>query len=140
MKKIIVMLMIIMLVSIFFCGCIIKSNDQQTSLVVSDDSGDAGSIPNEIIVQAGNKFEFGLESNPTTGYTWIADIENEELLNLVSSEYTAEGEKDAAGSGGITTLVFQALKAGETTLTLTYAQDWEGGETDKEKTITITIQ
>ena len=49
-------------------------------------------------------------------------------------------DSEATGSGGIATLTFGALKKGETKLTLEYAQDWEGGEVDKTKEITVVVE
>lgn len=113
MKKTIILLLIsVLFISFFFGGCAIKSNDENTSLIISDDSGKAGSIPDGIVVKEANKFVFNLEANATTGYTWIVDIEDEELISLVSNEYTMDD--DTVGY-------------------LAYAQDWDGGERIKKR-------
>ena len=67
-------------------------------------------------------FEITLESNLTTGYSWQAGYD-ESFLELVSQTY--ESASDLMGAGGEETLVFKALKQGETEVTMVYKRPWE---------------
>jgi inhibitor of cysteine peptidase len=77
-------------------------------------------------VKAGNEFVIALESNPTTGYSWMATFEESEF-ELISDNYEAdETEGMVVGSGGTQYLRFKALKAGEFKINLGYQRSWEG--------------
>ena len=73
-------------------------------------------------VAADGTFEITLDSNPTTGYSWQAEYD-ETYLELV--DRTFEPSSDAIGAGGSETLVFKALRNGDTTVTLEYKRPWE---------------
>jgi predicted secreted protein len=101
---------------------------------------DAGQTIN---IGVGQQFVIALGSNPgSTGYSWQATYE-ETMLELIGgkSEYkpSAEAEEGLVGAGGIEYFRFQALKAGETEITLTYERPWEGGEVDQTKVFTVNI-
>ena len=76
--------------------------------------------------KAKDKLTIKLESNPTTGYEWIYQINNSDVLKLKSNDYK-ENDKDdkTVGAGGIQTYVFEAVKEGEATITLAYGRNWE---------------
>ncbi len=96
----------------------------------------------EIDINVGKEFIIALGSNPTTGYSWQADYD-EAMLELVGGEPTYEAdetEEPAMGAGGVEYFRFQALAAGETEITLTYAQPWEGGGVGETKVFTVNIE
>ena len=138
-KKSLIMLAALILTLFLLGGCVIRFNDGESSLKVWNTNGDPNTIPSEITVSAGSTFSINLQANATTGYSWNAVIEDENIVTLLTSEYTAD-DTDKVGSGGIATLTFSALEQGETALTLIYAQDWEGGETDKTIGITVIVE
>jgi inhibitor of cysteine peptidase len=76
-----------------------------------------------ISVAPGDIFEISLDSNPTTGYSWQADFD-QEYLELVSQEFVPP-QSDLVGAGGTEIFAFQALEVGETKLTLVYKRSWE---------------
>ncbi|MBQ0058575.1 MAG: protease inhibitor I42 family protein [Lachnospiraceae bacterium] len=81
-----------------------------------------------------------LAANPTTGYTWAASIDNEAMLTFVSDSYeTAPQSEGAVGVGGFTTMTFKAVGPGTATVTLTYGQQWEGGNKGETRAVTVTI-
>ena len=47
---------------------------------------------------------------------------------------------DVVGAGGIELFRFKALEAGETEITLTYEQPWEGGGMGETKVFTVVIE
>ena len=121
MKKAILILVVILVCAFVFAGCQIQlGGGGKTAIEMSSDAGDVDSLPDTLAASKGSTFAFSLEGNDTTGYTWQVMIEDEEIVELKSSEYVPE-DLDAQESGGITTLTFRALAKGETKLTLTYA-------------------
>jgi len=80
--------------------------------------------PEPIGVTAGESFNISLESNPTTGYMWEPEFDTE-FLKLVDRKYVADST--LIGFPGVETLVFEALKAGESEIKLVYKRSWENG-------------
>ena len=79
---------------------------------------------------ASNEVSIMLPSNPTTGSSWTAEIEDKSVALLQKDEYKADKtDSNLLGSGGTQILTFKLLKPGETKITLTYAQNWSGGGT-----------
>jgi predicted secreted protein len=131
MKKILLTALILTSLLVILTGC----NNTQ----VFNESGDIDTIPEELSVTAGETFIVNLDANETTGYSWSVNIADSDILTLDSNEYEAE-ETDAVGAGGMTVLTFKANETGETTIELTYSQDWDGGETANDITINVTVE
>jgi inhibitor of cysteine peptidase len=96
----------------------------------------------EINIGVGQEFIIALGSNPTTGYSWQASYD-ESMLELVGGEPTYEAEEtgdDVVGAGGTEFFRFLTLEAGETEITLVYAQHWEGGGVGETKVFTVVIE
>lgn len=70
------------------------------------------------------QFVIALGSNPTTGYGWQESYDRS-MLELVEKTYKSEAEEDIVGAGGVEYFRFQALKAGQTEVTLVYQRPWE---------------
>ena len=91
---------------------------------------------NQIDVQKGQTITIKLEANPTTGYTWeVVESEGAILRQVGETEY--EAESDLIGAGGVQTLRFEAVEAGEIELRLVYHRPWE---TDVEPLETFSLQ
>ena len=97
------------------------------------DSGQA------IDIGAGQQFVIALGSNPTTGYSW-QESHDQTMLELLEKSYKEEAKEGVVGAGGIEYFRFKALKAGQTEITLTYEQPWEGGETGETKVFTVYVK
>ncbi len=71
-----------------------------------------------IEVTAGNEFKIIIESNASTGYHWelVGELD-ESIVKFIKRDYQAS-EPVMPGSGGKDVWVFQAVAAGETTITL----------------------
>ena len=96
----------------------------------------------EIDIDVGKEFVIALGSNPSTGYSWTADYD-EAMLELVGGEPTYEADETdepVMGAGGVDYFRFLALEAGETEITLTYAQPWDGGDVGETKVFTVNIE
>ncbi|HUV02569.1 MAG TPA: protease inhibitor I42 family protein [Desulfobacteria bacterium] len=77
-----------------------------------------------------------LEANPTTGYTWdVVEPLSGPVMRQVG-EIEFESESDAIGAGGVQTVRFEVVNAGQTALTLVYHRPWE---TDVEPLKTFAI-
>ena len=90
----------------------------------------------QINIEEGQTITIMLEGNPTTGYTWdVADGTGAVLRQVGETEY--EAESDLIGAGGVQTLRFEAVEAGETELSLVYHRPWE---TNVEPLETFTVR
>lgn len=93
-----------------------------------------------IEVAAGNEFKIVIESNPSTGYHWdLVGALDESIIQFVSRDYRAD-EPVMPGSGGKDVWVFQAVAAGETTITLGYFPPGVAGTPAQEVTFTVMVK
>ena len=78
----------------------------------------------KIVLEKGQVLVLKLATNPTTGYDW-------EIVGLDSAILQQKGDvaykSDSAliGSGGVDIWTFEAVKSGQTHLSLTYHRSWE---------------
>ena len=84
-----------------------------------------------------------LESNPTTGCTWMVTVQDNGVAEYVGSKYVQDealaspsGEQ-IVGRGGQETFEFRCLKAGDATVTLKYGHAW--AENEIYRTLEATI-
>jgi predicted secreted protein len=75
-----------------------------------------------IRVAPGEDFALVLAGNPTTGYSWQAEVD-EECLQPLGREFEPRGS--GIGAGGREVLRFRALQAGETEIKLEYKRPWQ---------------
>lgn len=96
----------------------------------------------EITLKRGQTLTISLESNPTTGYSWqVIEIDAAILEQSGEAEYKqASGTEGMTGAGGVETWRFQALAAGQTTLTLGYMRPWESVPPLETFTVQVTIR
>ena len=93
-----------------------------------------------IEVTAGNEFKIIIESNPSTGYHWdLIGALDETIVQFVSRDYRAD-EPIIPGSGGKDVWIFQALAAGETTITLGHFPPGVDGTAAQEVTFTVVVK
>lgn len=97
---------------------------------------DAGTA--EITIRRGQQHTLAIESNPSTGYCWAAEYD-EESLTLVSEDYEQK-KSDVVGAAGIQKFTFRGLTEGSTTITLHYARPWESRSPEKTIQVTCTIK
>jgi len=89
----------------------------------------AYSDPDKIIeINAGTEFDIviSLDSNPTTGYSWVPAYGQDELV-LVDQNYQPgeNAQNGLLGAGGTEIFRFKAQKTGQTTITMSYQRPWE---------------
>ncbi len=81
-----------------------------------------------IRVAVDGTFAVELKGNPTTGYTWQADIDPQ-YLELIDQEF--EPRAEGVGAGGWEVFRFRALQVGATQLTFVYRRPWGGPPQDQ---------
>jgi inhibitor of cysteine peptidase len=81
----------------------------------------------EVAVAVGSTLTLALCANPTTGFQWeeIA-IGDPEVMQETDREYQAP-DSDALGASGREVWTFDTVMEGQTTLSTSYGQPWEGG-------------
>jgi inhibitor of cysteine peptidase len=125
MKKLLILMLIAAALTVAGCVGVAKTYD------------DPGQT---VDIEAKQEFIIALGSNPSTGYSWQASYD-ETRLKLVGgeSEYKEATSEGVVGGGGIEYFRFKALKAGQTEITLTYQQPWEGGSIGETKVFTVNV-
>lgn len=93
----------------------------------------------EYSLSPGSTLNLVLDSNPTTGYRWIAAYDDE-MLALVGKDYQTNNQSsNLVGEGGRDLWRFKALKAGKSEIKMTYARPWESVQPLKTFTLTVII-
>lgn len=115
---------------------VVGCNSGDTIELEADDNGKA------IELEVGQTLAITLDSNPTTGYSWEAAGEHDELAQVGEPEYKQRNQdKQMVGSGGQETLRFEAKKAGLVHLELVYHRPWEEGAQPAETfAVDVTIR
>jgi len=85
------------------------------------------------------EFIIALGSNPTTGYSW-QESHDQSMLELLEKVYKEQAEEGVVGAGGVEYFRFNSVKAGQTEITLTYEQSWEGGGIGETKVFTVYVK
>lgn len=76
-------------------------------------------------VNSGEEFTIELASNPTTGYQWEANWDDE-YITLIKKDYVPDPYLPGmVGSGGTEIYTFKALKPGQTNIGFDYIRPWD---------------
>lgn len=86
----------------------------------------------QVTLNGNNVLVVTLNANPSTGYGWYTD---NKLLRRVDESFKADSS--LLGAPGKLSVYFQAVSAGNTTLTLSYMRPWENVK--PEKTFSINV-
>ena len=78
-------------------------------------------------LEAGDTLVIELEGNPSTGYNWQVEEINLEVLEQVGEPEFKSDNAMLVGSGGMISLTFRAVGAGNSPLALVYLRSWEEG-------------
>ena len=114
MKKFVILITVAVIATSLLAGCV---GEIKTYI----DSGQT------INISVDQEFVIAIGANPTTGYDWEVSLD-ETMLELVEKTYKpAEEAKEykVVGAGGVDYFRFQALKTGETEITMVYKRPWE---------------
>lgn len=109
----------------------------------TETQGNAVETPKDVsegVTVKGSEITVVYKENPTTGYVWSYHIEDENIVKCISDENTQEHmDNTEAGRGSWRIFTFKTEKSGETAITMKYARNWEGGETEKEISLNVTV-
>ena len=94
---------------------------------------------NQVQIQRGQIVAVALESNITTGYRWEMAKSEQDVVQQVGEAKFEAGSK-LLGAGGVETLRFRAVKAGEADLQLVYHRSWEDKEPEKVFTCRVVVR
>lgn len=126
MKSKLVLMCAMVATSLSLCAC------SPVIDVSCDDFMNLQHISQEIEVTVDGSFTVTLCSNPSTGFQWSesAQISDQTILQQTAYEFVppTDGLLLAPGIPGKEIWTFQALKKGESTISMEYSQSWEGGE------------
>ncbi|MGH2459299.1 MAG: protease inhibitor I42 family protein [Chloroflexota bacterium] len=70
----------------------------------------------------GQRFELALPENPTTGFRWALESNGEPVLTLLGDTFVPSS--GPPGAGGVHRWEFEAARAGNADLRLTYRRSW----------------
>lgn len=81
-----------------------------------------------------------LETNPTTGYSWNYDIEDNTIATITSEEYIPDQQADEiVGAGGTKIYTIQGLKEGTTSIEFKYQRPWESKQPIQTKKFIVEV-
>lgn len=80
-------------------------------------------------VLKGDSISIRLEENPTTGYRWVVEAVENQVLELQESSYSASPGA-GIGAGGMRTFNFWARFQGTANLQLNLRREWESSNAE----------
>ena len=82
-----------------------------------------------------------LHENPTTGYGWVVEFEEGDILKIESDDFVPFAvAPDLVGSGGERTWVFTPIESGTEELTFIYYRSWESKDLAIEtRSLTVVV-
>ena len=95
----------------------------------------------DIVVNAGDSFIIALESNPTTGFEWMAEIEGDHISYLGKEFVSAhDADTNVVGAGGMEYFTYKAESKGSSDVLFSYARTWESVQPLEKKTFHIIVK
>ena len=76
-------------------------------------------------VPQGNMISIQLPENPTTGFRWAVDKQNDQVVTIEHDDYTASTGA-GVGGGGTRTFTLKAVRPGTAQFQLKLWREWEG--------------
>lgn len=129
---------VLALLVILFAGCASKPGHEPVA------APPAGTRENDMLVvtradnnraaelRVGERLAVKLPENPSTGYAWAIDENENRLLALESTAYDAPTE-GSIGARGRRVFIFSARQAGDVVLKLKYWRFWDGDASVTER-------
>lgn len=91
-----------------------------------------------IDIRVGDRLDVNLRENPTTGFQWVIDQNNDEVLRVEGAEYISPTTSPIGGAGQ-RTFTFIGQQSGTAELRLKLWREWQGESSVVER-FTVTIQ
>lgn len=79
-----------------------------------------------VTVPVGSTVELTLKENPSTGFRWTLTAPSTPVCDVKTDDFTPAGPNP--GAGGMRSLTFSVLQAGETTIALRNQRKWGGAD------------
>ncbi|MGM0367836.1 MAG: protease inhibitor I42 family protein [Actinomycetota bacterium] len=82
-----------------------------------------------------------LESNPSTGYSWVmSDKVDSTVISVTNTEYIeSEESEEKLGAGGYEIFTLKSISKGKTPVILNYERSWEQAKPEKIFKVTISV-
>ena len=91
-------------------------------------------------MRPGEVVRISLDENPSTGFRWELEHDNDQVLRLLTSGYISNSSA-AVGGGGQHVWKFMAEKNGKARLIMKHWRSWEGDKSTIERLdVTILIK
>jgi len=103
------------------------TNDNSIQAGATNISGETAEYSNSdepIKVNAGQRFNIRMQSNPTTGYGWRCSKADEKVVQFVTNVYIPPDSK-LVGAGGYEVWTFKAVGTGTANISMKYVRPWE---------------
>jgi inhibitor of cysteine peptidase len=115
-----------LLAAVLAGGCASKQSASGTPptgdvTVTTKDNGSSVSMA------VGKQLKAQLDSNPSTGYSWVATHTPDFLLQQGEPVFSQADSGGKVGAGGTQTFTYKARSGGEAELVLVYVRPWETG-------------
>ena len=98
----------------------------------------AGTVFTSCATFSSQKAVIELDGNPTTGYTWNYEIEDEALIE-VDEEISYLGKDDVVGAPSKFKYTIHSLKTGSTRIKFEYKRPWEQTPADKVEIYEVSV-
>ncbi len=96
---------------------LLKEKYKETALEEEDD-----------VFYVPNSVDLYFPANPTTGYTWTAEVADEGIIAVEEQYFEDSHALGMTGVGGTQWFHFDGLTEGNTSVTISYQRSWEGNE------------
>ena len=140
--KLYLVAMILAMLAIVAGGCVGSSPTPSGAQleITCDEFAKQNHISQAVDVPVNGVLTVNLCSNQTTGFQWseTAEITDPSVLKQLGHEFVAPEQEGLVGAAGQEVWRFQALKKGESTISMSYSRPWEGGEKG-EWTFTLNV-
>ena len=122
---------VLFLGALLLAGCGLTRNQGPAVDVNCDEFMQVQNVERALNVSSGGSFAVMLCSNPTTGFEWEpAEIGDPAVLRETGHRYVSPDDikPPRPGAAGQEIWTFEALQAGQSTISIAYSRPWEGGE------------
>ena len=86
-----------------------------------------------------NQVDLYLPSNPTTGYSWVYDVEDPSVIEIRDQYFEYSQEEGFVGGGGIHWFHIAGTNPGMTSVTFRYLRSWEADAPAEQTTYRLTV-
>lgn len=134
----VILILLLALIASVAAGCASANAAGGPLKLTEPDSGNA------FTVKVGDTIQVVLPGNMTTGFAWVAALDDKAAALLVKDGdevYTEQcTDPQVVGAGGTFTFTFKAQAAGQATLKLVYERSWENAAPEQTFEVQITIE